>query len=63
MWVRVIGGLLLGLIGVVWVLQGLDIVKGSGMSGHGFWSVAGIVLLAVAAAVLRPALGARRRRR
>lgn len=60
MWVRAVGGLLLGLIGAVWVLQGLDIVKGSGMSGHGFWAIAGIVLLAFAAALLRAAVRAQR---
>lgn len=27
--------------GVVWTLQGLDILKGSGMSGVEFWAVVG----------------------
>jgi hypothetical protein len=42
-----------GLVGIVWILQGLDIKKGDGMSGHGIWAVLGalLVLLAVALVV------------
>ena len=35
------------LIGVVWILQGLDLLGGSAMSGNSFWAwVGGIVLAA-----------------
>lgn len=35
------------LIGVVWILQGLDLLGGSAMSGDSFWAwVGGIVLAA-----------------
>lgn len=41
---RVVALLLSGLliaVGLLWTLQGLDIVKGSGMSGVEFWAVIG----------------------
>jgi hypothetical protein len=54
---RVVVGLLACLIGVVWILQGLDIRKGDGMSGHGEWAVLGGILLLFGLALIR---GARR---
>jgi hypothetical protein len=57
---RIVGGVLAGLIGVVWILQGLDIKKGDGMSGHGIWAVLGVLLVLLAAALL---VGAARLRR
>jgi hypothetical protein len=59
MWVRVVGGTLLCLVGVVWILQGLDILTGSGMSGHAVWAVFGAVLLVVGAMMLRAVRTAR----
>ena len=44
-----VAGLLLGLL---WVLQGSNIVSGSVMSGQSIWLYAGIVLIVVAAGVL-----------
>ena len=41
---RVIALLLSGLliaVGLLWTLQGLDILKGSGMSGVEYWAVVG----------------------
>lgn len=52
---RGVGGALLCLIGVVWVLQGLNIAKGSGMSGHAIWAVIGGVVIALGGALLRSA--------
>jgi hypothetical protein len=37
---RVIGGLLV-LTGVVWAGQGLDLIKGSSMTGSTFWGATG----------------------
>jgi hypothetical protein len=49
----VVGGVLI-LAGIVWTLQGLDVLGGSGMSGHSFWAVAGpIVALVGLSLVLR----------
>ena len=61
MWVRGVIGVLSCAVGVVWILQGLDVVKGSGMSGHGIWAVFGVVLIAVGLALLRAANALRSR--
>jgi hypothetical protein len=51
-WVRLVGGILLGLIGLVWVGQGLNLIKGSMMTGQLQWAVIGVVLILVAAWLL-----------
>jgi uncharacterized membrane protein HdeD (DUF308 family) len=60
MWGRLVGGALLCLLGVVWILQGLNIKKGDGMSGHPIWAVLGVVLVVIGAALLRAARSATR---
>ncbi len=35
-----LSGLLIA-VGLLWTLQGLDIIKGSGMSGVAYWAVVG----------------------
>ena len=44
-WVRLIGGALLVLIGLVWIGQGFDLIKGSGMSGHGQYAAIGLLVV------------------
>jgi hypothetical protein len=60
-WVYLVVGLLLALMGVVWTLQGLNVLGGSGMSGVTLWAVVGPIV-AVAGLVLA-VLGARSLRR
>jgi len=55
--IRVVLATVLVAVGVVWILQGLDVLGGYGMSGHIEWTVIGAILIAVAAGLL---LGARR---
>ena len=51
---KLVVGVVLILVGIVWTLQGLDVLGGSGMSGNSFWAVAGpIVGLVGALLVLR----------
>jgi hypothetical protein len=57
--VRVLMAVTLLLVGVVWILQGLDVLGGYGMSGHIEWTVIGAVLVVFALALLA---GARRLR-
>ncbi len=45
-------GALLVLIGGLWVAEGTNILKGSGMSGHGSWAAAGVVAFLVGAALI-----------
>ena len=52
-------GVVLVLVGIVWTLQGLDILGGSGMSGVAIWAVIGPFVALIGVIV---ALGARRRR-
>jgi biotin transporter BioY len=49
---RLVVGLVLALLGVLWLAQGVGIISGSAMSGSGLWAVIGAVLLVVAAAIL-----------
>jgi hypothetical protein len=46
-WVLLGFGLLLDLIGVVWLLQGVNVLPGSFMTGQPFWAGAGIVAMIV----------------
>ena len=54
---RVVLAITLLVVGGVWILQGLDVLGGYGMSGHIEWTVIGTILVVVAIALL---VGARR---
>ena len=57
-----IPGILLLLIGLVWVLQGADVIKGSQlMSGKPTWLVIGIVVAVVGLVLSYVGLGLSRR--
>jgi hypothetical protein len=58
-WAMVIGGLILDLIGTIWILQGLNVLPGSFMTGQPFWAGAGLVSMIAGLALLL--LGIRRR--
>jgi hypothetical protein len=45
--VPLVSGAVLALLGLLWILQGLNIIGGSGMSGNAVWAVIGIVTGAV----------------
>jgi protein-S-isoprenylcysteine O-methyltransferase Ste14 len=51
-WVRAIVGVVLSLTGLVWILQGTNVVQGSGMSGHGLYAVLGVVLIVIGVSLL-----------
>ena len=56
---RIVGlvvGAVLVLLGLLWILQGLDVIGGSGMSGHAIWAVIGLVVGAVGVFLLVRAL-------
>lgn len=44
-WFLSILGVLLGAIGIVWILQGTDVLKGGVMGGHIQYAFLGIVVL------------------
>jgi hypothetical protein len=43
-WLFVVLGVVLVVLGLVWVLQGLDVVTGSFMSGQKLWFAIGLLL-------------------
>jgi hypothetical protein len=60
MTIRVLVGVTLVITGVVWILQGVDVLGGSGMSGHGEWALFGSILVVLGAGVLWGARNLRR---
>ncbi|MET0627501.1 MAG: hypothetical protein ABW033_03480 [Acidimicrobiia bacterium] len=50
--IRLVIGVLLVLVGVVWVGQGVGIIEGSFMTGEAVWAVIGAVCLALGAMLL-----------
>ena len=49
---RLIVALVLALLGLAWLAQGLNLIKGSAMSGTSLWSFVGVVLIAIAAIIV-----------
>jgi hypothetical protein len=58
--VALVIGVLLCLIGVVWIGQGIGTIHGSFMTGHAIWAVIGAVVLAIGIALLSGFARARR---
>jgi hypothetical protein len=50
--VRLVIGIILCLVGLVWIAQGLDLLGGSGMSGKSIWAIIGAIVLAVGVGML-----------
>jgi hypothetical protein len=59
-WPLIIAGILIDLLGTIWMLQGLNVLLGSPMSGDPVWLVAGVIVSS--AGILLIVLGARRTR-
>jgi len=51
--VRLIIGALLVLVGAVWILQGIGLLKGSFMTSEAVWAIIGVVCVAIGAVLLR----------
>jgi hypothetical protein len=54
--VRLLVGLVLAVVGAVWIGQGLGWVHGSFMTGHGIWVVFGIAAVVLGAGLVLGAL-------
>ena len=61
MLVRGIGGIILVVLGAVWIAQGTGAMGGSGMSGHGQYAVLGAVVALIGLFLLLRAWRARNR--
>jgi hypothetical protein len=59
LWVVV--GVVLVLLGLLWTLQGIDVIEGSSMSGTTTWSVIGPVVLVAGALLTWVGIHGRRR--
>ena len=53
-------GIIAVLVGIVWTLQGLNVLRGSGMSGHSVFTVIGLVVGVLGVVLI--AIGVQRRR-
>ena len=62
-WPFVVLGILLSGVGLVWTLQGLDVLRGSAMSGSSLWATIGPIVLVVGLALIGIAIAIARRRR
>jgi hypothetical protein len=61
-WSRGIVGIVLCVVGAVWIAQGTGAIHGSGMSGHGQYAVLGVVVVVIGLALLAWARNVRRSR-
>ena len=52
MWARRVIGIVLCLVGIVWIGQGANLIGGSFMSGQGLWLGIGLLCLVVGLALL-----------
>ena len=62
-WPFLVPGIILAAVGLVWTLQGTDVLGGSVMSGSSFWEIVGVVLLVVGLVLIVNAIMRRRPRR
>ena len=61
-WAWLILGVLAVLVGAVWTLQGLNVLKGSAMSGGTMWTIIGIIVAIVGLALVGIGAGVGRKR-
>ena len=62
-WPFLVPGVILTGAGLVWTLQGLNVLPGSVMSGSSFWATAGPLVLVVGLVLIAVAIARRRRTR
>ena len=63
MWPFLVPGVILSVVGLVWTLQGLGILRGSVMSGSTLWATIGPIVLVVGLILVGIAIARRRRTR
>lgn len=60
-WAKGITGAIALFLGLIWIGQGLNVIHGSGMSGHGQFAVLGVVVALFGGWLLTSVLRARAR--
>jgi hypothetical protein len=61
-WPFVVPGIVLSAVGLVWTLQGLNVLGGSVMSGSALWAVIGPIVLLAGLVLIGIAIARRRLR-
>jgi hypothetical protein len=61
-WPFLVPGVVLSVVGLVWTLQGLDVLRGSVMSGSSLWATIGPIVLLIGVVLIGIGIGIRRRR-
>jgi hypothetical protein len=61
-WPFVVSGVVLSAVGLVWTLQGLDVLRGSVMSGSSLWATIGPIVLLVGMVLIGIGIAKARRR-
>ena len=61
-WPFLVPGVVLSVVGLVWTLQGLDVLRGSVMSGSSLWVTIGPIVLLIGLVLIGIAIAIRRRR-
>ena len=62
-WPYLVPGILLSAVGLVWTLQGLNVLGGSAMSGSPLWATIGPIVLLIGVVLIGIAVVIARRRR
>lgn len=62
-WLFLIPGVILAAVGLVWTLQGINVLGGSAMSGSPVWATIGPIVLLVGLALIAVAIAIAVRRR
>ncbi len=61
-WPFLVPGIILSLAGLVWTLQGLNVLRGSAMSGSSLWAIVGPIVLVIGLVLVGIAIARRRKR-
>jgi hypothetical protein len=62
-WLFLIPGVILSAVGLVWTLQGINVLGGSAMSGSPLWATIGPIVLLIGLALIAIAVAVAVRRR
>ena len=62
-WPFLVLGVILSAIGLVWTLQGFDVLRGSAMSGSSLWAIIGPIVLLIGLLLIGIGIARRRRAR
>jgi hypothetical protein len=61
-WPFLVSGAILGVVGLIWTLQGVGILGGSAMSGESLWAIIGPIVLLAGVGLLIVGMSRRRDR-